>query len=183
MVTTPKIRKMTVEEFDQFVLLPENADKRLEFIAGEIIDMVSNSYCSIVAGLFIRRFGLYLDDHEIGWVTVPDGGYKVMGERYIPDVAFISKAKYPNAPREVYINMPPDLAVEVMSPSDKEEKLRTKIVNYLRAEIVVWVADPDARSVEVFVPNEAPRTFGMEDTLNGGVLPGFTLPVKDIFPD
>jgi len=185
MVTTPQVRKMTVEEFEQFVLLPENADKNLEFIGGRVVEMVSNSYCSIVAGIVIGRFRRYLDDvQNIGWITVTDGGYKVMGERYIPNVGFILKTKYPNAPRETYIQLPPDLAVEVLSPSDNENETRAKVVNYLRAGVIVWVVDPDKQIVQLFVPNEAPRTLGINDTLDGGtLLPGFTLPVKDIFPE
>lgn len=120
------------------MLLPENADQRLEFITGKIVEAVSNAYCSIAAGIIIQRLGTYLDQHgDFGWVTVPDGGFKVLGDRYMPDVGFILKTKYPTAPREMWISLPLDLAVEVLSPSDDEHAVRAKAVNYLRAGAVV----------------------------------------------
>lgn len=185
MVATPQIRQMTVEEFDQYVLLPENKDRRLEYIAGRIVEVVSNSYCSIVAGLINRRVGRYLDDHgDFAWVTVPDGGFKVLGDRYMPDVGLILKAKHSSAPHETWVSVPLDLAVEVISPSDDEHDVRAKAFNYVRAGAVVWIVDPDKRVVQILAPDAAPRTLTVNDTLDGGtVLPGFTLLVKDIFPE
>jgi len=176
---------MTVEEFDQFVLLPENVDKHFEYIGGERVEVVSNAYCSIVAGLIIGWLHKYLMEHgNFGWVTVPDGGYKVLGDRYMPDVGFILKAKYPKAPTETWISLPLDLAVEVISPSDDEHDVRAKAINYLRAGAVVWIIDPDKKVVQVLVPGEAPRLLISSDILDGGaLLPGFALPVKDIFPE
>ena len=49
---------------------------------------------------------------------------------------------------------------------------------------MVWVVDPDIRRVEVYVPDEAPQTLSVDDVLKGGnLLPGFLLPVREIFPD
>jgi Uma2 family endonuclease len=145
---------------------------------------VSNSYCSIMSGIIIRLLGAFVDQHKLGWVTTPDGGYMVGGERYIPDAAFISIAKYPKAPRETYIAQPPDLAVEIISPTDNEADLRAKLVNYVRAGTTVWVVNPDQQFVQVFPPDQAPKVVDINGTIDGGnVLPGFTLAVKDIFPE
>jgi Uma2 family endonuclease len=176
--------RLTVEEFDALVELPENADRLLEYIGGEIVEVVSNSYSSIVAGQVLIDIGAYVRREKLGYVTGEAGGYAVSGERYIPDVGFISKAKQPEPPRETYIPNPPDLAVEVLPPTDKPKEMRVKVIHYLAAGTTVWVVDPEARTVEVYTPGPRVKTLGIDDMLDGGdVLPGFTLAVKGIFPD
>ena len=175
---------LTVEEFDEFVLLPENADHMLEYIAGEAVEVVSNNYSSMI-GMFVGALlTLFVRSNNLGYVTGADGGYRVSGERYIPDAAFVSKARQPQPSHESYNPIAPDLAVEVLSPTNDPANMRIKIVNYLRAGTVVWVIDPDLKRVEVYAPDQAPKPLGMKDTLDGGaVLPGFKLPVSDIFPE
>ncbi|HEX2907912.1 MAG TPA: Uma2 family endonuclease, partial [Phototrophicaceae bacterium] len=118
-----------------------------------------------------------------GYVTGAEGGDVVFGERYIPDVAFVSRQRQPHPSRAAYNPISPDLAVEVLSPTDDPGDLRVKVVNYLLAETTVWVVNPDKQQVEIYAPSQSPRTIGPADRLEGGsVLPGFTLPVQDIFP-
>jgi Uma2 family endonuclease len=180
MVLETKI--LTAEEFDRIALLPENANKLLEFIGGRIVEVVSNSYSSILAARILIKLGIFTDGKDLGYFTTSDGGYMVNGERYIPDVAFISKIKQPTAPHESYISKPPDLAVEVLSPSNTDNEITIKVINYLLAGTVVWVVNPDKQYVVVYIPNQKPQTVDIDGVLDGGdVLPGFTLPVKDIF--
>jgi Uma2 family endonuclease len=177
-------RRYTIEESEQFIYLPENADRSFEFIAGEIAEVVANNYSSKIAGILFGELYIFLKGKNLEHLTGADGGYIVAGERYIPDVAYISAQRQPQPSREAFNPSPPDLAVEVLSPTYDPANLRIKIVNYLRAGTTVWVVDPDRRQVEVYAPDHAPITLTINDTLDGGdVLPGFTLPVKDIFPD
>ncbi len=60
------ITSYTVEEFEQIAALPENADRRLEYIGGEIIEMVSNNYSSLVAARILIRMGGYIDNQALG---------------------------------------------------------------------------------------------------------------------
>jgi Uma2 family endonuclease len=175
---------MTVEEFDRFVLLPENAERTFEYIGGEIAEVVSNNYSSMI-GMFVgAMMTVFVHEHKLGYVTGADGGYRVSGERYIPDAAFISKARQPEPSHEAYNPNPPDLAVEVLSPTNEADQIRIKIVNYLLAGTTVWLVDPDKKHVEVYVPNQSPITIGIDETLEGGtVLPGFKLPMREIFPE
>jgi Uma2 family endonuclease len=176
-------KRATVEEFDQFVQLPENADRLFEYVGGEIIEVVSNNYSSEIAARILIEIGIFVKNKNMGRVTGADGGYMVSGERYIPDVAFISREKQPEPSHEAYNPTPPDLAVEVLSPSNDLSDIRIKLVNYLNAGTVVWIVDPDKKQVEVYASGQA-KKLGLNDTLDGGaVLPGFTLPVKEIFPD
>jgi Uma2 family endonuclease len=70
----------------------------------------------------------------------------------------------------------------VLSPTDDRDKLRIKVVNYLLAGTRVWVVDPEKQMVGDYIPNQSPKTLGLDGTLQGGkTLPGFTLAVKRIF--
>ncbi len=177
-------RSVTPEAFDRFVLLPENRDRNFELIAGEIVEVVSNSYSSEIAGIILGEFRAFIKGKDLGRVTGADGGYIVEGERYIPDVAYMSNARQPKRSYAAYNPIAPDLAVEVLSPTDNPDDLRLKIVNYLNAGTTLWIVNPPLKTVEVYVPGKPPRVLTVNDTLDGGaVLPGFTLPVKDVFPE
>jgi Uma2 family endonuclease len=178
------IQRHTVKEFERVVGLPENADKLFEFIGGEIVEMVSNNYSSEIAALIVYFMQAHLRESGTrGRITGADGGYIVGEERYIPDVAYIAYDKQPKPSHEPYNPNPPDLAVEVVSPTDSQRQLTIKISNCLAVGTAVWVVRPDVQEVEVYAPGQHVEIVGVNDTLNGGeILPGFELTVKDIFP-
>ncbi len=176
-------RATTVEEYLRFIALPENDDRRFEFVEGEIIEVVTNSYCSLVAMEIAGRLFAYVKEKRLGYVLGADGGFQVGKDRYLPNVSFISKKQQPDPPHETFYHSPPDLAVEVLSPTDRPRTVRTKIHNYTQAGTVVWVVDPEDKTVEVYVPGQEVKTLRLSDTLDGGaVLPGFSLAVEDLFP-
>src|SRR5262245_14237609 len=113
---------VSIEEFDRFVELPENADKLFEYIGGEIVEVPSNPYAYKISSLFIIEFGIYLRTNEIGHVTGEAGGYMVAGEKYAPDAAFISYDRQPQLAQSGYNPNAPDLAVEVDFPSSYESQ-------------------------------------------------------------
>lgn len=172
---------ITADEFDRFVMLPENVNRDFELIAGEIVEkMVSHPRASKIALWMMGRVSDFVDEHDLGHVTGADGGYIVSGERYIPDGAFISKTRLPLLPDAAYIPLAPDLALEVLSPTNTDEEMRVKIVNYLAAGTVVWLVDP-GRRIERHRPNLPVQILGPDDMLDGGdILPGFALAVRDI---
>lgn len=173
---------MTAEDFDAFTMLPENAERLFEFIGGEVVEVPSNPYSSAIGMRIATDISVFVRQNNLGHVTGEAGGYMVAGERYAPDVAFVSKGRQAELPREGYNPIPPDLAVEVVSPGDSEKLLRIKIANYLAAGVVVWLFYPDSKEVEIYVPGEAVKVLDAEQTLDGGrVLPGFKLTLSDIF--
>ncbi len=176
-----QIRPITAEAFYQFVALPENVNRNFELIAGEIVEkVVSHPRSSAIAVWMAGKLSAFVDAHDLGHVTGADGGYVVSGEQYIPDAAFISKARCPVMPNAAYNPLAPDLAVEVLSPSNTDEEMRVKVVNYLAAKTVVWIVDPGKR-VEIHRPGQRVQILSSGDTLAGdGVLSGFTLSVSDI---
>lgn len=186
MVTLLK-QTVSLAEFETFIDLPENVDKNFEFIGGEIFEVSSNSLASKAAMAIGGEIYAYLREHDIGHLTGPDGGYMINGERYIPDVAFISYDRQAEMTATGYNPNPPELAVEIISnPDNKDElvNLRRKIVSYLNAGVIlVWVVNPHERYIEVYETGKPLRILGENDMLDGGtVLEGFQLPVKRIFP-
>lgn len=180
---TIDVRRITVEEFDVLVFTPEYIERDYEYIAGEVIDVVSHPKSSKLAGRCLRYIGAFVDDNELGHVTGADGGYRVENERYMPDVGYISFERQPELESvEGYLPNAPDLAVEVVSPSDSERLLMIKVGNYLAAGTVVWVVYPEQEEVAVYQSGQAVKIYAKDDTILGGtVLAGFSLDLKDIF--
>lgn len=174
----------TVEAFDEFIHLPENAERLFEFIGGEIVEVPSNPYSSKISMRIGRFIGNFVDENDLGHVTGEAGLYRVMNERYAPDVGYISKIRQPALARHGANPNPPDLAVEVVSPSDDPRQLAIKISNYLAAGTVAWVMYPDDQQIDIHAPGQQVRTLGIDDVLEGGtVLPGFQVAVKLLFKD
>lgn len=177
---------MTVEEFDEWVTQPQQDDKLYEYIGGEVIEVPSNAYASKISSKFIVRIGTFVEAHDLGHVTGEAGGYMVDGQRYAPDVAFVSKTRQTELDARGYNHIPPDLAVEVDFPSTIQSlyQIQIKLWHYQQAGTIVWVVYPEERTVIVHTPGQPPKIYGVDDTLDGGdVLPGFTLPLNSIFPE
>jgi len=99
-----------------------------------------------------------------------------------PDAAFVSTSR--GEPTDVgFFNGPPDLAVEVISPSESERAATAKARHWLDAGTrAVWLVWPKDRRVTVLTPSTEPRDFAEADTLTGEpVLPGFRCEVREIF--
>jgi len=168
------------------MLLPENDDKILEYIVGEIFNkMPSNPYASKISLRMGRYIGNFVDEHDLGHTTDEAGGYQIgFGERYAPAVAYVSKDKQAELNTSGYNDVPPDLAVEVEFPPElaSEKRLRYKVTNYLNAGTVVWVVYPETKTVEIYVPGQSVQFLSEKDTLTGGdVLKGFSLPPSEVF--
>lgn len=101
------------------------------------------------------------------------------------DAAFLTTAQLPpRVSSEGYLLTIPALVVEVRSKNDTQPEIDTKVNDYLAAgALLVWVADPDARTVTVYQPGAAPVTLSATDTLTApAVIPGFAVPVGDLLP-
>jgi Uma2 family endonuclease len=100
-----------------------------------------------------------------------------------PDVAFVAAARLPGGVRGGFLELAPDLAVEVLSSSNTAAEVLRKLNDYLGHGVrLVWIVDPDARTTAVHAPDASPRWLTSADTLDGGdVLPGFTMPVASLF--
>lgn len=174
---------MTAEAFSEYLAYPENADRHFELIRGEIVEkMVVSTNSAILEGFLIGALAVFVRTNRLGYVTSSHGGYLIGNERYIPDAAFIRKGEKAATLVDGYHPTPPALAVEVLSPSDRDEPIRIKIANYLAAGVIVWLVDPKAMRVEVYHPGAPVQILRIGDTLiSGDLLPGFSVTVRDIF--
>lgn len=102
-----------------------------------------------------------------------------------PDAAFLTAARTPpdTSPEDFLITVP-ELVVEVRSKNDTQPEIDEKVSDYLAVGVVlVWVADPDARTVTAYQANQPPAVFGVGDTLTAlPVIPGFAVLVADLLP-
>jgi Uma2 family endonuclease len=125
------------------------------------------------------------EERGLGWAYPADAGFILFADRQTvrsPDAACVRLERLA-AEAEGFVPIPPDLAVEVLSPSDRMAEALSKVTMYLQAGVhLVWLVDPDSRTVTVFPPDVAPHTLREGDTLDGGeVLPGFSVTVAEIF--
>jgi Uma2 family endonuclease len=180
-------RQMTIPEFLEVMHLPEFAGKRIELVNGEIIEVPpSRRINTVIVTIIIQHLAAFVYSRKLGYVTSPDGGYVTGARSYRqPDVGYISKTRAGDL-EGVLFDVPPDLAVEVVSP---DEDIYKKALEYLHAGTrLVWAVYPDDKTVHVMQLDEdgglRSRALGLDATLDGGdVLPEFTLAVRDVFPE
>jgi Uma2 family endonuclease len=179
---------ITAEEFWEIAQLPENADKRLELIDGAIHDMPPSSKLNTILAVWIAHLLIsYVVANYLGYVTGADGGYQLgPHDVRLPDVGFIAKARAAGLSGTVF-PVAPDLAVEVISPSETSRAVLDKARAYLQAGTrSVWAVYPEDQVVDVYrLADDGGlhvQTVGKEGTLDGAdALPGFTLAVSDVF--
>lgn len=102
---------------------------------------------------------------------------------YAPDALFVSNAKLPlRRSTEGYLENIPDIVVEVRSKIDRSGRVRRKIGQYLRAGVrEVWMVEPATRTVVIHRGEAAPQTLTESDSLATDIIPGFSMPVADVF--
>jgi Uma2 family endonuclease len=178
---------MTAEEFCDWVHRPENADRWFELVRGEVIELPPpwkrhGAVCINVAwalGSHVRQRGKgYLTSNDSGVILERDPD-TVRG----PDIALYEDAQTFAELHPKYGEVPPILAVEVLSPTDRADRITRKISDYLRSGVrLVWLIDPEARTVTVYPLDSASRLVEEGQELDGGdVLPGFRCQVSDFF--
>lgn len=126
--------------------------------------------------------------HNLGKVRVGEVGIYVQRNPDTvrgADVVFISNERYAQQPSPGFLEVAPDLVVEVLSPNDRWSKVMQKLREYLAIGVrLVWVVDPNARSVFAYRSLTDVREFTQNDDLPGDdVLPGFAVKVAHLFED
>ncbi|MEA2514875.1 MAG: hypothetical protein QOJ59_4364 [Thermomicrobiales bacterium] len=181
MVTTTKLYTI-----DDLMAIP--TDEPWELWEGELRKVPgAGGEASDIAGEILVRVRHHVKPREIGLAIGADGTYILHHDPptvVVPDVAFVSWEQLPGRVRpDGYIPVPPDLAVEVRSPTDRPGDIAAKLARYRRADVpLIWWVDPKRRMVTVYRHGELTAELGEGETLDGeDVLPGFTLPVSAIF--
>lgn len=182
---------ISVEDFLELTERPEYLDRVVELVEGVIIDMPKTSglHGQVTMLLGAKIFN-YVQDNGLGVVTAAETGFILArnpaGRDTVRalDIAFIRKGRVPKILPDTLLDVAPDLAVEVISPSNKAADIHLKVRQLLAAgTALIWIVQPRTRAVEVHSPAGA-VTLTEDDILSGGdVLPGLEMPVRDIFPD
>jgi Uma2 family endonuclease len=180
-------RRLTTAEFIEQMQQADDGDRVVELINGEIVEMPSNLYSSALAIHIALLISSFVRPRRLGFVTGEAGGYEIDDENvFAPDVAFIARARQETLSRVGFGLLPPDLAVEIVSPidlQDSKQRIEHKLARYLAAGVpLVWYVYPERREVEVHRPGQPVMMVGIDDVLDGGdVLPGLTIAVREIF--
>ena len=173
---------VSIKEFEHFVNLPENAERRFELINGEIVEMAASRIRNSELGdILVFAVRLFCRDHSLPCHTTSgDGDYNILGHVICPDFAYKPTPMSDDYPDQE----PPLWAVEIISPTDKATEIRKKRQIYQQAGILLWEVYRPLQRIDVYAPEQPVRTFGIDDTLDGGdVLPGFRLAVKELFAE
>jgi Uma2 family endonuclease len=155
-------------------------------VDGILVEKPMGYFESHVACLIIKWIGSFLDNQDLGVVAGEAGMLRLSrGLVRIPDVSYVSWDRLPGrrVPNEPIPDLVPDLAVEVISPSNTEREMQRKLEEYFAAGVqLVWLVYPKTYTVEVFSSPKRKTVLRKSDTLNGGdVLPGFSVPLKKLF--
>jgi Uma2 family endonuclease len=165
-------------------------DVRRELVDGEVIEMApTGGLHGTVTRRVCQRLGEHVDAHGGGEVLVGDVGFVLAlpsdPERVrAPDVAFIATARLPEGRvPQGFIRGAPDMAVEVLSPSDNPVDVQQRVRDWLEGGArLVWVIAPQARSATVYRPDGSARLVREPEALDGeDVLPGLGIPLADLF--
>jgi len=177
-------RLYTADEFEALLATPEYRDRRLELIDGEIVEKMPTEEHGVIAALIAHYLMRFVLPRRLGRVGVEIRVQLDDDPRNVrlPDVSF-SRGTQPMRTRGS-LTTAPELIVEIKSPDDRFRALRASASYYLAHGCrMVWLVFPQQRIVEVYTP-EDDTVLSVDDTLTGGdVLPGFTLPVTEIFKD
>lgn len=172
--------RMSLEEF---LALPEEKPYR-EFVRGEVVPKaMPNDYHSELVGEFLFFLKSFVRGSQVARVDTELRHIAREEERvYLPDVSVTRLERWPSE-RQNPVEVPPDLAIEVLSPDDRAGNVLDKVDFYLRIGVpLIWVADPEGRSVTVYRPGDAPRFLREPATLDAApVLPGFELSLEELF--
>ncbi len=184
-------RLLDVDAVWEMMLQPDYEKKRFYVIDGELFEMSPanrlHGNLAIIIGSIVWRF---VEEHNLGEVNA-EVGYYAPGDRrtlLAPDVAFVSHARVSQLPEEKFVPLMPDLAIEIVSPSNSLRQIRRKAQIYLdQGASLVWIVRPAEKGVDVCRAADGSRLdieFVSGDGVLSGedVLPGFDLDVARLFP-
>ncbi|MDW8300634.1 MAG: Uma2 family endonuclease [Anaerolineae bacterium] len=182
--------KMTVADFEALLALPQNADKCLELLDGEIIEMSPTSELSgVIIVRLSARLQRFIEENQLGLLTSPENGFQLSPTDVLaPDAAFIAAGRLKGLRQRGFFQLAPDLAVEVISPSDSVTAAQRKAARYLAFGVrEVWLIYPSERRADICrsdpsgESNMRVKQLEPSDALESALLPNFRLPLAELF--
>ena len=161
-----------------------------ELVEGRIVPMspAADEHAGYESN-FDEYIKAFVRQHKLGKVRVGEVGIYIRRNPdtvRAADVAFISNERYAQRKKKLgYLDVAPDLVVEIMSPDDRWSEVTQKLREYFSIGVrLVWVADPATRTVYAYRSLTDVREFSETATLTGDdVLPGFSVPVAALFEE
>jgi Uma2 family endonuclease len=171
---------------EELLALPDEKD--YELVDGQLVERNMGALSSWVGGRVFRFLSGWIEARELGFLWPADNGFQCFPHdpRRVrkPDVSFVSQEKLPaGLPAEGWLHVVPDLVVEVLSANDLAVEVDEKLDDYRRAGVpLIWVINPEARTVTVYGANTYVRLSENDELAGGEVLSGFRCRVADLFP-
>ena len=168
------------------VRIEAQEDRLCELIDGVLVEKIMGAKESLLAMELGFHLKSYLANKSLG-VVLGEAGMLQLRPRLvrIPDVSFISWDQMPSGefPEEPVPSLFPDLAVEVLSRGNTAGEMTLKVSEYFAAgSQLVWIIDPESQTADVYTAPGECRHLKATQSLDGGdVLPGFKLPLKELF--
>jgi Uma2 family endonuclease len=164
----------------------DHENRLCELIDGVLVEKTMGAPEGYLAAEIIQRMGHHVRERHLGVLYTPDSPFRVLpGQVRLPDVSFVSFAQLPNGkiPSEPIAKLVPELVVEVLSASNTRAEMKRKLKEYFLAGVqLVWFIDPDKRRGLIYTAPDEMRAVSGDEAMDGGdVLPGFRLPLRELF--
>jgi Uma2 family endonuclease len=171
---------------EDLIAIQDRENRNCELIDGTLVEKPLGYLESFLALRLGHLLQNYLDQHDLGALVGEAGSTRLMpGLVRIPDISFISWGRLPDRTvrSEPILGLAPDLAVEVLSPSNTKREMDLKVREYFLAGVrLVWLVDPRKRAVRVYTaPDQSVRLTEGQALDGGDVLPGLRLPLREVF--
>ena len=173
---------------EEFLVYPMDDEEQGELVRGELrVTPAPGASHGMIAANLTFLLSAHVRELKVGWVFSDSVGYQLVDlPRTVrrPDMSFVRADRLP--PEGVgpgFLKLAPDLAVEVLSPSETASALEEKLDDYRTCgTLLIWVVDPLRRTVMIIASDAQPRWAHEGDRLDGGaVLPRFHRAVADLF--
>lgn len=159
-----------------------------QWVQAEEEKMAGELHGAIATNL-IMALGSYARAHNLGRVYPADTTYILEQDEHgvqlmrLLEVSFVSNPRVKTHDRETYYQLAPDLAIEIISPSERAVAARAKLKDSLRTGVrQVWQVFPETQEVVVYLADGTMHPYTVGQTIPGAdLLPGFELAVADIF--
>jgi Uma2 family endonuclease len=163
-------------------------NRLFELVDGVLVEKSMGYSESFLAGIILTLLNQFVLPRNLGLVSGADGMMRLVpGLVRIPDVAFAAWDRFPDGrvPTAPIPALAPSLAVEVLSLSNTAKEMARKRREYFETGTnLVWIVDPEARTVQVYTSPDDFVTLDESATLDGGdLLPGFELPLRNLFSE
>jgi Uma2 family endonuclease len=170
---------------DDLIFANESQGDLCELVEGCLVEKAMSFESSVVAATIVKFLSVFVDEHDLGLVSGPDGFFRLQSTTRGPDVAFVARDRLACGlfPTEIYPRISPNLVVEVLSPGNTKAEMDRKRIEYFDSGVqVVWIVDCSLRTVAVYTSPSSCEVLGGAESVEGGeVLPGFTTPVSKFF--